>query len=622
MADPLYPYYERELHVIRELARDFGKRFPAAAGRLLLDETRSADPHVERLIESFALLAGRVRHKLDDDFPELTDALLGILYPHYLAPIPSMAIAEFELDPKMAQLPNGLLLPRGSRLRSQAIAGVVCRFRTTYPLTLWPVKVNRARILRPPLPTPYRSPQNAAGALVIELEAMGGLPFSEVALERLRVHLAGDDALTTGLYQLILHHTVQVMFRPLDGAGTDEAIALEPSEALTDVGFGADEGMLPRADESAAAYHLLTEYFAFPAKFLFFDLGGFDRVRAQRFKKRLEAVFFFDRLMSGLEQAVNARTFRLGCAPIVNLFEHTAEPITLRGTEFEHRVVPDAAHPLGMEIYSVDAVVGTDVFSDREVSYRPFFAHDHGVEGAEAAAGRSGGCWLAARRPSIVDGDDGTDVFLSLVDPSFNPRSVRDQVLTIRTTCTNRDIPARAQLAGQRLELALDLSAPVASIRCVEPATSSIRPPGRRGGYWRLISHLSVNHLSLSGPSGLVALKEILRLYDFSEPRSGGQYRAINRQLVDGISAMSTRRVVGQTGSEVSSGFCRGIEVTLEFDAHHYVGSGVYLFACVLERFLGLYASINSFSQLVAKIKQEEGILKRWPPRAAYDRLL
>src|SRR5262245_13372538 len=122
MSEKLYPYYERELLFILHLAQEFAKHSPAAAGRLLLEPHRSTAPHVERLIEGFALLAGRIHHKIDDEFPELTDALLGVLYPHYLAPVPSMSIIQFDLDAGRAQLPNGFLIDRHSRLHTQPAA--------------------------------------------------------------------------------------------------------------------------------------------------------------------------------------------------------------------------------------------------------------------------------------------------------------------------------------------------------------------------------------------------------------------------------------------------------------------------------------------------------------------
>src|SRR5438445_4178777 len=116
MSEALYPYYERELLFIRQLAQEFAKRYPAAAGRLLLEPARSADPHVERLIEAFALLAGRVHHKLDDEFPELTDGLLNVLYPHYLAPVPSCLVAQFVADPARTPPAGGFTIPRHSEV--------------------------------------------------------------------------------------------------------------------------------------------------------------------------------------------------------------------------------------------------------------------------------------------------------------------------------------------------------------------------------------------------------------------------------------------------------------------------------------------------------------------------
>lgn len=618
MADILYPYYERELHFIRQHAKEFAKKYPAAAGRLLIDENRSADPHVERMIESFALLAGRIHHKLDDDFPELTDALLNILYPFYLAPIPSMAIAELEINPQQAQLPKGLLLEKQTRLHTQAIGDMVCRFRTVYPLHLWPIKVNRASLLPPPLPAAYKPPPSAAAALVLELECQGGLQFADLSLDRLRFHLAGEDQITAALYELIFNQAIGVLFRPLDGSTNGAPVSLEPGDAIFDVGFGVDEGMLPHPEQAFPGYRLLMEYFTFPSKFLFFDLAGFRQVAAAQFRRRMEVVLFVRQSMAALEQSVNASTFRLGCTPIVNLFSHLAEPIPLKRTEFEYRVVPDAAHPRAMEVYSLDSVLGTESTTDRVTDFQPYFSFQHGSSGLQSQA-----FWHASRRRSEVEGDRGTEVHVHLVDLAYNPRSPSDTILSVKTTCTNRDLPMQIQMAGQKLQFELEAAAPIARISCVRPATPSLRPLGRRGGYWRLISHLALNHLSIANATeGREALREILRLYDFSDPESGAQFRAVNRQLIDGIASVTSRRVVGHTGCATSSGFCRGVEVTIEFDATNYVGTGVYLFASVLERFLGLYASLNSFTQLVAKIKQSEGILRQWPPRAGERQLL
>ena len=193
MSQTLYHYYERELTFIRQFAQEFAKQYPAAAGRLLLEPNRSTDPHVERLIESFALLTGRIQHKLDDEFPELTTALLGVLYPHYLAPIPSMAVVQFELDAARSRSPDGFPIDRHSRLSTRPVNDLPCRYRTGYPTRLWPIKVADARLVRPPFPRGMSPPRGAAAALRIQLECQGGQKFAELALDDLRFYLKGES---------------------------------------------------------------------------------------------------------------------------------------------------------------------------------------------------------------------------------------------------------------------------------------------------------------------------------------------------------------------------------------------------------------------------------------------
>jgi type VI secretion system protein ImpG len=618
MSEVLYPYYERELLFIRQLAQEFAKQYPAAAGRLLLEPNRSIDPHVERLIESFALLTARVQHKLDDEFPELTDALLSVLYPHYLAPIPSMAIVQFDVDPARAQLPQGFAIERLSRLHTQAVDQLPCSFRTGYPVTLWPIVLSDAKLQPPPFPNQLRPPPRTAAVLRLQFECKAEMQFHQLALDRLRLYLFGDAPVTSSLYELLFNHTIQVAFRPLDRDAQQGAIILRPEECLTPVGFDRDEALLSYPNQSFAGYRLLTEFFTFPAKFLFVDVGGWERARQAGFGTRLEVVFYLNRSLANLEQNVDAQTFRLGCTPVVNLFEQTAEPIPLTQSRFEYRVVPDVAHPYGMEVYSVESVVSVDPTTNTTTAYQPFYSFKHGTTRESNRA-----FWYAARKASGLEGDRGTEVYLNLVDLDFDPRLPAEQTLVVRTLCTNRGLPAKLQQAGESLYFELESAAPLSRIRCVRTPTTPLRPPLRRGAHWRLISHLSLNHLSLTDPhEGRLALQEVLKLYDFSDPEAGQQLAAVTQQLIEGITGVSSRRVVGRTGAPTSSGFCRGTEVTIEFDEQKYVGSGLFLFACVLERFLGLYVSINSFSLLAARTKQGEGYLKKWPPRTGEHPLL
>src|SRR5438876_1163334 len=212
MSEALYPYYERELLFIRQLAQEFAKQYPAAATRLQLEQNRSTDPHVERLIEAFAFLTARVHHKLDDEFPELTDALLGVLYPHYLAPIPSNAIVQFELDAARAQLPDGFLIDRHSRLHTQPVGDLPLKFRTGYPVQLWPVALTEAKLQPPPFPPGFQAPPRTAAALRLHFECQADMKFAELSLDKLRLFLSGDSPAIATLYELIFDHATQVVF--------------------------------------------------------------------------------------------------------------------------------------------------------------------------------------------------------------------------------------------------------------------------------------------------------------------------------------------------------------------------------------------------------------------------
>jgi type VI secretion system protein ImpG len=615
MSQDLYGYYERELIFIRQLAQEFAKQYPASAGRLLLEPNRSMDPHVERMIESFAILTGRIHQKLDDEFPELTDAMLGVLYPHYLAPIPSMAVAQFQLDYDRAPLPDGFLIPRGSRLQSPPVNDVTCRFRTAYDVQLWPVQLATARYLAPPFPSDLGAPHGTAAVMRLRLESRSGLTFSELSLDRLRFFLDGESQVVGSLYEALLNGTAQVALRSPEGAAP---VWLEPDEFIKPVGFERDEGMLPYPSSSLVGYRLLTELFAFPDKFLFVDFCGLSRARDAGFRKVTDVVIYLSRAFPSLEQGLSAETFRQGCAPIVNLFEQTAEPISLTQARSAYRVVPDVAIPQGTEVYSVDQVVSVDPSTRVTTEYSPFYAFHHGTSRVDRRA-----FWCASRRPSLREGDRGTEVELSFVDLDFNPSVPAETTLVVRTTCTNRDLPTGLKNYGDRLTLTLEAAAPLTRVRCVRMPTAPLRPPGRRGAYWRLISHLCLNHLSITdGVEGRRALQEILSLYDFSDASSGDASADVIRQLIEGITSVDSRRVVGWLEAAEASGFCRGVEVSIEFDEKNYVGTGVFLFASVLERFLGLYVSINSFSQLVARLKSSKGVLKRWPPRAGDQQIL
>jgi type VI secretion system protein ImpG len=611
MNEALFPYYERELLFMRQLAQEFRRAYPSVAPRLLLEANRSSDSHVERLFQSFAFLAGRTQQRLADDFPEITDALLHVLYPHYLNPIPSFALLEFELDPLRAQMPGGFDLKRGSMMATPAVDGVACRYRTTAPATLWPIKVAQASFLPPPFPPGVTAPPGAAAVLRLQFESSGPLKFQQLLLDSLRIYLHSEEGFVPLLYELLFNDVLQVTFRNPAGP-TPPPFSLAAKDCLRQVGFNPEESLLPYPPRAPIGYRLLTEYFTFPAKFFFLDLSGWKRVSKLGYQNACEVDLFFSRSHKSLEQGINRSVFRLGCSPAVNLFPHTIDHLDLQALRNEYPLVGDPAFPRAYEIYSVEEVSDRDPASNVTTVYSPFYSVDHDLS-PEAPAVH----WYAARTASLDEGDRGSDVSLNLVDLAFNPRIPNKQYLTIKTICTNRDLPSRLAEFGTDLRFQLETAAPLHGIHVLRPPTTPLRPAERRGRAWRIISHLNLNHLSLGeGDEGLESLRDLFRLYDFSDPEAGqAQLSSLGIQTAESIVGLASRRVIGQLEEAGTALFCRGVETTITLDEEKLKGTGVFLFASLLERFLGLYVGANSFTELVLRTKQRSEIFKRWRPR-------
>ncbi len=622
MNDELLEYYERELGFLRQLGDEFAQKYPKIASQLKLRQNRCDDPHVERMIEAFAFLAARVHLKVDDEFPEITESFLNILYPHYLSGIPSMSIAQFTLDPEQGMLTSSYTVERGTPLYSrQTIQETPCRFRTCYPVTLWPLEVVEATIKsRDPVDT--RGKWSSAelrlslrcfrNAKLSELKK-GGVKGKGEPIESLRFFLNGGAKLVYELYEIIFNNTTGIMLTDPAPRNGGLSIVSLPSTNIKTVGFKNDEAMLPYTARSFPGYRLLSEYFAFPDKFLFFDVTGIDRAALAGFGERLDIIFDL-RSVAPLSAPLKPQTFQLGCSPIINLFPKIAEPIHLSQRRHEYHVVPDIHRQSATEIYSIDSVSTASPYQQQSRRFHPFYSFRHALEDEKDAT-----FWYSTRRPSQKPDDRGTEVYLSLVDLEFDPHLPANETITVHTTCTNRDLPSKLIVGHKDGDFEVESSAPILPVVGLKkPTAPNIRPPLRQGTQWRLISHLSLNHLSLfsNSESGEPeALQEILLLYDFMDSEA-------TRKQITGIDRLRTRRIPRRIGSGIDRGIVRGVEVTIEFDEEQYVGSGVFLFATVLERFLGLYASVNSFIQLVAKTRQREGNMKKWKPRAGSQELV
>lgn len=611
MADELLPYYEKELAFIRQMGAEFAKEHPKIAGRLGISSEIIEDPHVSRLIESFAYMNARIQHKLDDDFPELSDALLEVIFPHYQRPIPSMSIVKFYADEE--KLDAKYQLPKNTLLETEQFQGETCRFSTVYDTQLYPFKLSKAALIGRPFTTPgSQKLKGAGGVLKLVFDTFNDeILFSDIIPDKIRLYLKGQPQHINPLYELLLSSCQSIMM--VTSESDPHPIQL-PATCIKAVGFEPEDGLLPYPAASFMGYRLLTEYFAFPEKFMFIDIEGFADKISESAQNSLEFYIYLNNSDIELEHNISEQTFQMGCTPVVNLFEHRTDPIKIEHTQTEYQIVPDARRPLGYEVYSIDDVVASTAAGDRE-KYLPLYGINHAKQDNDAHA-----YWFSQRRNAklgIHERDDGTDVFLSLVDLHFNPNNPDDRTLNIHSICSNRDQPSKLPFSADQPKLmGVDTAPPCTKIRCVTQPTQTIRPSMRNNARWRLLSHLNLNHLSITGRDDATsALKEILRLYDFKET-------ATNRAQIESISNVNTRAISAPLTIDGRATLCRGIEIEIELDNSQLTGSSSYLFASVLEHFFALYCSLNSFTRVLVKLKSKEGYLKKCPPRAGEKILL
>lgn len=616
--DPrLLRYYNQELGHLREMGAEFAAQFPKIAARLGMDGITVMDPYVERLLEGAGFLAARVQLKLDAEFPRFTQRLLEIVYPNYLAPTPSMLIAQFQPDLADANLASGVTLPRGSSMRSQLGKGdmTACEFRTAHDVTLWPIEITGAEyftvapdLLLATLPVGGR----IRGGLRVRLKTVSGMQFNQLGLDRLRIFLSGNDEVAYRLHELMAGACLGAAIAPVVKPGPWRHYV--PPAQVGAVGYGDDEALLSVGQRNFQGYRLIQEYFALPQRFRFIEISGLAPGIAKQDAGELELVMLFERGDAGLEKVVDASNIALFCSPAVNLFRKRTDRIHLEEGNHEYHVIADRTRPMDFEIFEITGVTGYGVGQDSEQPFLPLYAayHDE-AETHDAyysinreprlisAAQKSGGA-----RSSYI----GSEVFISLVDPNEAPFRSDLRQLALTTLCTNRDLPLAMPLGMGKTDFMLDSAAPLASIRCVKGPSRPYSPLVGGAIAWQFISHLSFNYLSLldtSPQEGAAALREILELYAVNSDAG------IKKQI-DGVRSVRVKPITRRLPMPGPITFGRGLEITLQLEELAFQGGSAFLFASVIEQFFARYASINSFTETVL-VSSERGELMRWRAR-------
>jgi type VI secretion system protein ImpG len=614
--DPrLLQYYNLELQHLRETGAEFAQQFPKIAARLGMHGLEVADPYVERLLEGVAFLASRVQLKLDAEFPRFTQALLEIVYPHYLAPTPSMLVAQLKPDPNDPNVGAGPTVPRGSTLTS-ALAGddaTACEFRTAQNVTLWPVEVVSANYFTfaPDLPlTALPIAERIKGGLRIRLRTTAGLKFAQLPLDRLCFYLTGRDDVANKLYELLLGAGLGMLVLP--GKGAQRWHELLPASSIQPVGFSDADALLPVTLRSFQGYRLLQEYFAFPQRFRFVELTGLKRALKRVDADQVEIVVLLRRGDVTMESVVDGSNLALYCTPAINLFHKRTDRIHVTESAHEYHVVADRTRPLDFEIYDVTSVNGHGTGTNSDQEFRPFYsAYSSDQEHQDSAY------YTTRREPRLVTAASyrrgsrtsyiGTEVFLSLVDSKQAPFSGDLRQLSIQALCTNRDLVLQMPMGLGPTDLALDVAAPVMSIRVIAGPSRPYAPLADGAVAWRAISHLSLNYLSLvqtSPQEGAAALRDLLELYAASTDVSA-------KKQIEGIRGVEVERIVRRLQGSGPLAFGRGLEISVQIDELAFEGGSAYLFGSVLDRYFARHVSINSFTETVMRTEGRREI-NRW----------
>lgn len=597
-------YFLGELDYLRSRAVDFARDYPKIAAELELSKGKSADPHIEALLQSVAFMTGRIQHQLHQDAPEISKALLNMLYPHFEKPLPSMVIGRAHIKPNAANFANGYEFSKNRIAYIETIGAAdhlpVCKFRNCFDTQLWPLEVTKAGE-QPTNSYDFLSEnRKILSVLRLQISNMGNEAIHSYPLKKLCFYINAEDHKAFPLYRLLAENLHGIAL--VSDSGNSPVILSNSS--LKFLGMDAEHAMLPYTKASHPAYRILQEYFSFPEKHLFFEISGLDALDA---RQTFEILLLLD-APPDKNLNISEYNFLLNCMPMINLFPVHIDPVRLDHRDYEYRLIPGQEQYRYCEIYSIEEMTATRP-AGKVRKLRSYF----GLNAAEYESTEDMYYWTARREPSPLKTLHGTEIYVAFHDSSFDMHRPVEDTLAARVLCTNRNLPEKLR-AGDRLHL--EGTGPITQIELITKPARHEPPPMSGMKAWQLISHLNLNFLSLSsGSESLAALKSILLLYAVSS-------NPVSRRQIDSICNLECKPIVRRTGKDAWRGFCRGTEVRLTIDESVFEGGSPLLLGEVLSCFFALYTSINSFTQLVLESKQKKGVWRTWQPMAGEQAIL
>lgn len=605
-ADRLKGIFQQELAALRDEAREFAQDFPEQANELGIHSGRSRDPHVEMLMQSFAYLTGRLRYQLEIDQTQLPNALMADLYPHMEGPLPSMLVAGIEVEPGQTYS-KGVVLSRDRQVTATLPGDngepMVCSFRSCCETMLWPLRISDVTITSPEdYPDLLRKVADIRSVLRVRIVREGRETLTQLQPRQLRVFLNPEGGPAHALHVMLSAHLKRVAVHE-EAQSLMYAPRMLPSDSLRWCGFDEGEAVLPGNPQAHPAYRFLQEYFAFPEKFLFFELNN---LTVESASKSLDLLFLLD-TPPDPSLRLKQSALVLNCVPMVNLFSQRIDPLKLDHTRYEYRLTGDIAQHRNCEIYRIESLhaIRPDG-APRKIA--PYFGMDdfQSVDAQDYF-------YFLRREESQLARTGGTEIYISFLDANFKLTDPADEIVGGTALCTNRRTPERMRV-GEPLKI--EGAAPIADMRVLLRPTAHQSPTLTGARPWALVSQLSLNHLSLAnGALPLAALKDLLRLHV-------GPASTLGHRAIDGLREIHCTPLMRWIHENGRRAYVQGLDIKLLLDHTHFEESSPILFADVLRRFFALYAAVNTVVQLRLEINNLKGTVKQWPPVAGAQVLL